>query len=685
MAHRARRPLLVLCLVVLSPAFALDRGRPHIWLGKQSDRVVFLGGNLTDEQTITLSSALAASGHPGVFLLDSPGSHEYLQDFLKRFGPRRIVPVANDAGRMMVLDKGLQSKCDSVRPWTGGPADDLRKSLLPDAKALILAPAQPRRLLLQAAWLAGVTKSALLVCHGGPDDVPNLKRCLEACPINDVYAVGDTVGLCDFLVKQRVHRLADEDAVLAAGLKRCKKPIQTVVVANPADLGPGRIGMSTLAPWIALRCGCPLLLTNDDGSNVERMVTDLIDRTLLRKVENIILAADLQAIPMQRRPNPIPGGKDSFIEMEPLTPTDNEPFSFAVGRLFHDDPAVVALMLARPRLWQTSPSVAGKAILVSNPGGGLPLLETVSRHTAQELNNGGYDTTALFGADASEAALRRLLPHQTIFLWEGHHSTLMREYGVPNWTEPLAPSLVFLQSCLALTEEKAQPFLRKGAVGVIGTSTRTYSGSGGAFSLAFFNALIYDRHSVGGSLRQAKNFMLALSKLKEKRLADKARLRGANTRAGWAFTLWGDPTLELPRPVPATASLPAIRAEVRGRTIHLAVPAIQHEKSVNGRYQARAWANARLGGILKIHDEEHRQLTPMLFAEVPLAGPRGMTPRFRSRLAAKKWVACWDPHRSCAYLLVAAGSLGDKSGSQTETEPDGENLAADLRFHVSWN
>ena len=36
--------------------------------------------------------------------------------------------------------------------------------------------------------------------------------------------------------------------------------------------------------------------------------------------------------------------------MEPLTPTGTEPFTFATGRLFHPDPGVVTLMLARQRL-----------------------------------------------------------------------------------------------------------------------------------------------------------------------------------------------------------------------------------------------------------------------------------------------------------------------------------------------
>lgn len=687
MAQRARRPLLILSFVILTPVLALDRNAHPGWLGRQADRVVFLGGNLTDEQTITFTAALAASGHPGVFLLDSPRSRQYTQAFLREFGPRWVVPVGSFNESRDDLENRFQAECAPIQPWTGGPPDGLWQLLLPRARRLVLAPARPRRILLQAACLAGVLRAPLLVCRDSSDDATNLKHCLERWDIRDIYSVGETNTLCGPEIKARVHHLPDEAAVFSAGLKHHAKPIRTVVVANPADARLGGMGMSTLTPWIALQRGCPLLLTSDDGTNVEELVENVVLLSALKNVDNLVLAGDLHAIPMLRRPNPLPGGKDAFIEMEPLTPAGSQPFSYAVGRLFHEDLNVVALMLARPRLWEINPASAGKAILVSNPGGGLPLLETVSRNTAQELNNAGYDTTALFGSRASEAILRRLLPQQTIFLWEGHHSTLIREYEVPQWTEPLRPSLVFLQSCLALTEEKAQPFLRKGAVGVIGSSTRTYSGSGAAFALAYFNALLYDQQNVGGSLRHAKNFMLAFSMLKEKRLAGKARLRGANTRTAWAFTLWGDPTLALPHPIPPREHLPRVRAEVRGNTIRIAMPGAQHEKSASGQYQAQIWANARLGGLLKIHDDDNRQLTPLVFAEVFLPAAHGKTPRFTSRLAGKKWVACWDPRRSCAYLLAVPGSVAQNSpassaGSDRQAD---QSAAQELRFHVSWN
>src|SRR5690349_22932401 len=43
------------------------------------------------------------------------------------------------------------------------------------------------------------------------------------------------------------------------------------------------------------------------------------------------------------------------------------------------------------------------------------------------------------------------------------------------------------------------------------------------FSLAFFNAMLYENRPLGGCLRQAKNFLLAYSLLKEKRLGKNAK------------------------------------------------------------------------------------------------------------------------------------------------------------------
>src|SRR5438105_7669204 len=93
----------------------------------------------------------------------------------------------------------------------------------------------------------------------------------------------------------------------------------------------------------------------------------------LHKADAVVLVGDLRAIPMERRPNPAVG-KDTDIEMEPLTPEMPEAFTFATGRLFHRDRGMILLTLARQRLLAEAPGPR-KALIASNPGGSLPLLE----------------------------------------------------------------------------------------------------------------------------------------------------------------------------------------------------------------------------------------------------------------------------------------------------------------------
>jgi hypothetical protein len=633
------------------------------------ERTVYLAGPMPDEALIAFTTAVAASPKPGVVLFDSPATTKTTRAFLEAFQPDQLVPVGTFSETVADLEVRFGQKPEAVHAWQRGPPADLECEFYPQARRVVVCPAQPRRQLLQAACLAGVLRVPLVVTAGKKDG-PDLKRRLVAWRTQEILAVGDAADLCRSLTRASVVPLQDEESVQAEHVRHLRKQgqIQTFVVANPTD---GKL--AALAPWLALQRRAALLLTNDRGDNVRSVVQDALKQPDLRRADAVILLADLKAIPVEKRPNPVKGDYDRYIEMEPLTPRAGEPFSFAVGRLFHADRNVVALVLARQRLLAAQ-TATPKALIVSNPGGGLPLLETFSRNTDREFRNAGYDTTAQFGREVNPAVLRKLLPQQTIFLWEGHHGTLVREYGVPQWKEPLRPSLVFLQSCMALAEPKAHPFLERGAVAVIGTSTRMYSGSGGALALAFCDALLYDQSTVGGSLRQAKNFMVAFAQLKEQRLHEEAKLSGANLRAAWAFTLWGDPTLRLPRPAPPADALPAVRHQVvQGKTITVSLPAA-HPLVKTSKYQATMPPNGRLAGLRtkETDDEEHHGLTPLVFVEVELPrAPAGNTPRLRSSLPGRNWTFLWDARLQRGYLLAVPRPADHDAGA--------------LRFQVAWN
>lgn len=600
-----------------------------------------LAGNLTDHQLLRLSAAVGDN----VLLLERPLLDSANLRFMQAFQPERVILIGE-------LDQGVREKyqLSGVRV-DGVPAENEASIRGMPSTTLVICPAEPRAALLQAACLAAAARGDLRICNETGSDV--LQQ-VGARAVEKVYAVGAALSECRRLWPGRVESLADAEAVAAAHVQRLRQDsvIRTLVVANPADVDPGKGRLSVLAPWVAQQKRAALVLTNERGTDVAAIVEAAVRRPGLTQVDTLIILASLHAIPMEKRPNPAPG-KDTEITLEPLTPIGHELFSFAIGRLFHEEPGMVPLMLARARLLPKGPAPR-KALLVSNPGGGLALLESISRNTAKELKNRGYDATTLFHNDVQPNVVRSLMPEQDIFLWEGHYRTMVDRFGMPRWNEPLRPSLVFLQSCLALNELETRPLFDRGAIALVGSPTRTYSGSGGAFTLSFFDALLYEDRSLGESMRQAKNFLMTYALLKEKRLGDGAKLAGANRRSAWAFTLWGDPTLRLPEPPLPADAMPIVRSSVRGDTLTLTLPDGRYPKVHTGEFEAELWPNARLAGLVtKGREDDERRLVPMLFAEVALPkAPAGKTPRLTSRLPEDNWVFAWDARRKTGYVLA---------------------------------
>ena len=641
----------------------------------ESERIVYLACDPPDENLIVLGATLAAWRPDSVLLLDSAKATPYLKSFLAAYKPAQVIPIAGDASGIADLERRLDIKTASPVIWKHGQPVTLWRSLFRRAEDVVICPAHPRGALVQAACLAAVLHAPLFVVHGRDSESARLVRKLGEWHTQRVHLVGKAEKLTEELPGIEHVILAGESAVAAAYQKQLARQgrIENVVFANPADTRGELGGTSALAPWIAPRRHAALLLTNAAGSNVVEVMERAQRREAMRHVDALLFLANLKAIPVWRRPNPIPGDKDQQIEMEPLTPNGNQPFSFAAGRLFHEDRAVVPLMLARQQMLLDSRRPI-KALVASNSGGGLSLLETFSRNTIAALRHANVEMTTLIGSQVSRDQVRKEMPRHNLFLWEGHSGTLMNDYEFPTWDDAVPPTFVFLQSCLSLTEPRVGALLRRGGFGVVGSSTRTYSGSGGACSLAFFNAVLYEKQSVGDALRQAKNFLLAYSLLKEKRLGKSATHIGANIRSAWAFTLWGDPTLKLPLPARSgheESGVSFVRHEARGNTIVVSLPKKADAPVVTEKYRTELLPNERTAGLVrKAKIDDRRPLVPFVFAEVHLPHARtGLTPRLSSRLSSRRWVFCWDERRRCGYLLVVPQAK--------ETE--------ELRFHVHWD
>jgi hypothetical protein len=603
-------------------------------------RTVVIAAGLTETEFLVLSCAAAASDPNGVLLVDAPHLRVGLESFLKAYQPKRLLWIGQTAQETETIRRTWSARVISA-------VDDgttMAEKLVPRAPLVVVAASIERPVLLQAAALAGTLRVPLLVVPGRACE-PKITRILERWGTKKVILAGalpNGVPLGGLLVGQ----LPDAESVSHRRLRELRE-LRTLIVTNPADRR-----MSLVAPQIAVTHNAPLLYTNERGDDAADQVHVAVARPPCRHIDNVIFVGSPAAIATIKRPNP-EVGKDREIEMEPLTPAGNEPQSFAVGRLYHQEPATVLLMLARQRILERSP--APRALIVSNSGSSLALLETFSRSTAGELQNRGLETESRFGEEANATELRQLMTRQELFIWEGHHMTMVRDYQMPSWDEPMAPSLVCLQSCLALNDGEAGILLRRGAVAVVGSSSRTYSGTGGAFTLALVDALLYEGQSLGGALRQAKNFLEAYALLKEKRLGDRARQTGANLRSAWAFTLWGDPTLRFPLPV-RPPDLAAIGHRAHGRTLTITLPPVRHDRVTSGAYEARMPPNARLAGLMSMDEEADRQnLVPMAFVEVAFKATSA-PPLVTSRLPQKDWIFLWDERRSAGYLLVRIGS-----------------------------
>ena len=113
-----------------------------------------------------------------------------------------------------------------------------------------------------------------------------------------------------------------------------------------------------------------------------------------------------------------------------------------------------------------------------------------------------------------------------------------------------------------------QFFENGGTQAIIATSAAIYSASGASFARALFDGLVYGDADLGGAVRNARNYLLAVTELKKQRKhADWPK----TYRAALAFALWGDPTA---RPSLGTQppKLPPVQWQVNGKALELAIP-----------------------------------------------------------------------------------------------------------------
>lgn len=504
-------------------------------------------------------------------------------------------------------------------------ADDLvalARHWWPEPKAVVVVPAGRYAWLLRGAALAGALDAALL-----PVDVkaPPAAGALPAGWLEARwYLVGDAPlpALPDGIA---VERLPTAEAVQAATVAAVAE-IDTVVVANPADRR-GRFSpasLSLLAPRMAARHRAPLVLVGGSAADVvEREVAAAI-AALPRQPTHIYLVGDELALRSHRVPDPVlaGGGPEALggardVRVELFSNLQNgQPQGYAVGRFVAEDVSRGSATLARQLAAGAPPP---QVVFLSNADEVFALGETISRTTVNELRNAGIKVKANFRDAVTQAAIKDAMQRAGLLVWEGHARDLtLEERGGVSVTR--TPPFVVLQGCYTL--DRSDPFILfdHGTQSIVATSAAIYSASGSAFARALFDSMLYANADLGTAVRDARNYLLALTELK--------KLRGHKDwtktyRAALAFALWGDPTARPPLAVPNSSVPPATWA-LADDALTLTIPSRRLESTTVGRYTAHPVSRAQLSGLI-VADGEHaaRTLKELFFTTV--AAPAGVT------------------------------------------------------------
>jgi hypothetical protein len=219
----------------------------------RAERVVFVARGLSDEDLVALTANAAACNPHAVILLDTPTARPYVQAFLAEYKPDRLVPVgafADDEVREL-QDRFGATVAHGMHGQRGQGAA-LWQELFMHAERVVVCPAQARRLMLQAACLAGNLRAPFVLVRGADSEKDLLRRQLAAWRTKEVLAIGDAGQRVPADNNLRVTHLADEAAVARASLQHqlSAGAVTALVIANPDDTRDELGRMSALAPWI---------------------------------------------------------------------------------------------------------------------------------------------------------------------------------------------------------------------------------------------------------------------------------------------------------------------------------------------------------------------------------------------------------------------------------------------------
>jgi hypothetical protein len=470
-----------------------------------------------------------------------------------------------------------------------------------------------------------------------------------------------------------------------------------------------KIGENTwLVPYISLlRKSLPLLLTTNDPSRIENKVTQLIQRYTL-KPSTITLLGDSSAIGMyDYHIESVYADGDSYSYNFPVeiftSPQDEyQALSFGIGRIpfnqLYQTATLFVRGLYRERLFQEQQH---RILMIANPldsyqDEGLPLCETISRATSQELRNFSLKVNEFYRRTPDDQAMMDASKNADLIIFQGHayHQRLLDdpefffqlemadEMGqaesespfranhlltslhsffadmLPAKTEvaELNPKrfnnlpIVILQSCNSLENYISDWLLQLGGVALIGSVSNIHSASGSSFIKTLIDRALYEGETLGTALREARNYFFVLQDLKNQR---GHREQVKSLRVALSFRLWGDPQLKMFKPLPAPRKQPLSIVWENPHTLTITTPSKRLPKIETEKYIAYGYPGVQYAGIVKrLKKKSARKLIPLYFVKTPLPAQveqyqfmtvlKGKTDRVAYRI---------DPENRQLYLL----------------------------------
>jgi hypothetical protein len=404
----------------------------------------------------------------------------------------------------------------------------------------------------------------------------------------------------------------------------------------------------------------------DRTSSVENQIQQLIAERY-PGVRYVTLWGNTRSLPDEEVDDPVAAaGLDTKltepkVAVPPLSGiTQRKPCQFRMGRITGDTISSISLLVARnlhqPQRHSEKPPTA---LILANTDSDLPIMETITRTTAQTLERAGWKVRANYGWQTSWYRRYGPLWGADLVLYEGHTANLAQSVQFDYEREPIVSGLYVFQGCKTLRQPEVIALLRNGAVGVIGTTTNTYSASGSALAKVVVDAMVLDDMDAGTSLMVARNFMLSLADLKGRR----GHEQGPKIiRGGMTFSFWGDPTCRLPQSPSRLSDVEVVRSNVKGKVIELQIPPDFAAPVNAGEYAAEVPIGAKLAGMYEWESEDRtrRQLPPLYFTVVPLPDWKSaQEPQITTSLARNRWSSLWDERNRWLYLLVQSSTRNE--------------------------